>query len=145
MPSGRDDDVVRAAGAIVWRPGARGPDVALVHRPRYDDWSYPKGKCERGEHVLLGAVREVEEETGLRIVLGRPLRPLVYRAGGRPKRVSYWVARSTGSVGFVPGSEVDEVAWLPASAARERLSYRRDVQLLDEFLAGRPGPCRSSC
>lgn len=136
MANGRDDDVVRAAGAVVWRPGARGPEVALVHRPRYDDWSYPKGKCERGEHVLLGAVREVEEETSLRIVLGRPLRPLVYRSGGRPKRVGYWVARAASSAGFVPGSEVDEVAWLPASAARERLSYQRDVRLLDEFLAG---------
>lgn len=134
MPSGRDEEAVRAAGAIVWRPGARGPEVALIHRPRYDDWSYPKGKCERDEHVLLGAVREVEEETGLRIVLGRPLRPLLYRSGGRPKRVSYWVARCTGSAGFVPGGEVDEVAWLPVSEARNRLSYERDMALLDEFM-----------
>ncbi len=136
MPNDRDEDVVRAAGALVWRPGARGPEVALVHRPRYDDWSYPKGKCERDEHMLLAAVREVEEETGLRIVLGRPLRPVLYRSGGRPKRVSYWVARCAGTAGFVPGNEVDEVGWLPASEARKRLSYERDVALLDEFLAG---------
>lgn len=133
MPDGRDEDTVRAAGAVVWRPAAKGPQIALVHRPRYDDWSFPKGKCERDEHVLLGAVREVEEETGLRIVLGRPLRPLEYRSGGRPKRVSYWVARCTSAAGFVPGDEVDEVAWLPVSAAGERLSYERDVALLEEF------------
>lgn len=136
MPDGRDDGAIRAAGAVVWRPGALGPEVALVHRPRYDDWSYPKGKCERGEHVLSTAIREVLEETGLRVVLGRPLRTSVYRTGGGTKRVSYWVARYVESVGFVPGSEVDEVAWLTVSAARDRLSYQRDVTLLDEFLAG---------
>jgi 8-oxo-dGTP diphosphatase len=142
------DDVIRAAGAVVWRPGGSGPDVALVHRPRYDDWSFPKGKRKRGEHEVLTAVREVREETGLRVVLGRPLAPSVYQVGGRSKVVSYWVARracsagsgesagSGGPAGFVPGAEVDRLSWLPAPQARRQLSYDRDVALLDEFLAG---------
>ncbi len=111
-----------------------------MHRPRYDDWSYPKGKCEPGEHVLDAAVREVAEETGLRVVIGRPLTPSVYQVSAGVKHVAYWVARCTGSAGFVPNSEVDEVRWLPADDARERLSYPRDVALLEEF---RSGPVRT--
>jgi len=125
---------------VIWRPGRAGPEVALVHRPRYDDWSYPKGKCEPGEHVLDAAVREVAEETGLRVVIGRPLTPSVYQVSAGVKHVAYWVARCTGSAGFVPNSEVDEVRWLPADDARERLSYPRDVALLEEF---RSGPVRT--
>jgi 8-oxo-dGTP pyrophosphatase MutT (NUDIX family)/phosphohistidine phosphatase SixA len=135
MPDRKHGAVIRAAGAVVWRPGVTGAEIALVHRPRYDDWSYPKGKCERGEHVLSTALREVVEETGLRVILGRPLRPRVYRTGAGTKRVNYWAARCAGSVGFVPGSEVDQVAWLPAAAARGRLTYARDAELLDDFLA----------
>ncbi len=131
-----DSDLIRAAGAVVWRPGQTGRDIVLVHRPRYDDWSLPKGKCERDEHVLTTAVREVREETGLRVVLGRRLTPSVYQSAGGVKRVSYWAARSTGSDGFVPNHEVDEVRWLPAAQARDRLSYERDVAVLDEFSAG---------
>ncbi len=93
----------------------------LVHRPKYDDWSYPKGKTEPGEHPLLTATREVAEETGLRIVLGRCLRPSVYKVGGRPKHVSYWSARVTGSDGFVPGHEVDQLAWVDVAEAAGRL------------------------
>ena len=135
MPDVRDAGVIRAAGALVWRPGPDGPMVALVHRPRYDDWSYPKGKCDRGEHPLTTAIREVTEETGTRVVLGRPLTPSLYDSDGTPKLVSYWVARYVESVGFVPGHEVDEVRWLTVAQARQRLSYERDLALLDEFLA----------
>jgi 8-oxo-(d)GTP phosphatase len=140
MPDGQEG-YVRAAGAVVWRPGDQGPDIALVHRPRYDDWSFPKGKCKRGEHVLTTAVREVMEEAGLRVVLGRPLAPSVYQVGGRIKSVSYWAARCVGSVPFVPGAEVDRVSWLPATQVKRQLSYQRDAALLDEFLAG---PARST-
>jgi 8-oxo-(d)GTP phosphatase len=131
-----DSDLIRAAGAVVWRPGQAGPDIALVHRPRYDDWSFPKGKCERDEHVLATAVREVREETGLSVVLGRRLTSSVYQSAGGVKRVSYWAAQCAGSAGFVPNHEVDEVQWLPAAQARARLSYDRDVAVLDEFGAG---------
>jgi 8-oxo-dGTP diphosphatase len=129
-------DLIRAAGAVVWRPGRDGPDIALVHRPRYDDWSFPKGKCERDEHVLTTAAREVREETGLRVVLGRTLTSSVYQSAGGVKRVSYWAAQCAGSDGFAPNHEVDEVQWLPAAQARARLTYDRDVALLDEFAAG---------
>ena len=107
-----------------------------MHRPRYDDWSFPKGKAERGEHLLRTAIREVAEETGLRVVLGRPLRPSVYHVGDRVKRVSYWAASCIGSDGFVAGHEVDELAWLDAGQTRERLTYERDLTLLEEFESG---------
>jgi len=127
---------IRAAGALVWRASGDGPLVALVHRPRYDDWSFPKGKCRNGEHVLAAAIREVAEETGVRAVLGRPLAAAVYPVGGRSKRVSYWTARCAEPGTFTPGREVDEVAWLPPGPAAERLSYLRDVALLDEMASG---------
>ena len=130
------DDPIRAAGALVWQSGPAGRQLALVHRPRYDDWSFPKGKAERGEHLLRTAIREVAEETGLRVVLGRPLRQSVYKVGDRAKRVSYWTARCTGSDGFVAGHEIDELAWLDAGQTRERLTYERDLTLLEEFESG---------
>jgi 8-oxo-dGTP diphosphatase len=87
---------IPAAGAVLWRPGEQGPEVALVHRPRYDDWSFPKGKCLPGEHVLITAVREVTEETGIGVILGRRLRTVRYLSDGRPKQVDYWAARPAG-------------------------------------------------
>src|ERR1700756_1760886 len=85
-------DEVRAAGAVLWRPAGAGAQVALVHRPKYDDWSFPKGKLDPGEHVLLAAVREVAEETGLRVKLGRRLPSVRYAGEGLRKRVDYWAA-----------------------------------------------------
>jgi len=133
MAEGSEALLIRAAGAVVWRPGRAGPEIVLVHRPRYDDWSYPKGKCERGEHVLRTAIREVREETGLGVVLGRALSPSVYPTSSGTKHVSYWAARHVQSFGFVSTSEVDDVLWLPAATAHERLTYGRDVALLGEF------------
>jgi 8-oxo-(d)GTP phosphatase len=137
MGDRRAAEEVRAAGAVIWRPAGNGSRVALVHRPKYDDWSFPKGKLEPGEHVLLAAVREVAEETALQVTLGRRLPPVEYDNGGMPKRVDYWVA-SVGAEpsGFEPTSEIDEVAWLPASRASTRLSYERDLETLAEFRAG---------
>jgi 8-oxo-dGTP diphosphatase len=138
MTDGSANGVIRAAGALVWRPSGHGPEVALVHRPRYDDWSFPKGKRERGEHVLMTAVREVAEETGVRVILGRPLSAATYERNGRPKRVDYWAGRPAvgGWASFRPNDEVDELAWLPVSSARGRLSYPHDAVMLDEFAAG---------
>ena len=93
MGDRRTADEVRAAGAVVWRPAGSGSRVALVHRPKYDDWSFPKGKCLPGEHVLITAVREVAEETEIETILGRKLRTVRYLSDGRPKQVDYWVAR----------------------------------------------------
>ena len=130
------EDPIRAAGAVVWREPDDDPLIVLVHRPKYDDWTFPKGKSEPGEHVLLTATREVAEETALRVVLGRRLARSDYQVDGRPKHVSYWAARCVGSDGFVATREVDELVWLRAGQVRDRLSYERDIRLLDEFTAG---------
>src|SRR5262249_15688018 len=133
MTEGQDPLLIRAAGAVIWRPGGGAPEVAVVHRPRYNDWSYPKGKQKRGEHLMLTAIREVNEETGFEIGLGRPLTPSTYETAAGTKAVSYWVASCTRSEGLAPNDEVDAVAWLPVTVAQERLSYKRDVALAEEF------------
>jgi 8-oxo-dGTP diphosphatase len=115
-------------------PRRRGPDgsleVLLVHRPRYDDWSFPKGKLEEGETDEQAAVREVEEETGLRCELGRELPSTSYTDSKlRPKTVRYWEMRPVGGEA-APAHEVDEVRWLDVDAAEDLLSYDRDVEIL---------------
>src|SRR6266571_1039188 len=132
--------VIRAAGAVLWRRGEGGDEVAVIHRRRYDDWSFPKGKCEPGEHLLATAVREVTEETGIRVVLGRRIGHSRYPSLGRTKRVDYWAARAAdpgASHRFVPNNEVDALDWLPVRAAAGRLSDQRDAGLLADF-AGTP-------
>jgi 8-oxo-dGTP diphosphatase len=131
---------IKAAGAVAWRPGPDGePEILLVHRRRYDDWSLPKGKAEPGEPLPVTAVREVFEEGGASIVLGRRLASTRYKVAGRPKRVSYWSARVTGTdASAVPNEEVDEIAWLPEEAVRARVSYRQDLEVLDDFASAPP-------
>jgi 8-oxo-dGTP pyrophosphatase MutT (NUDIX family) len=133
------EDEIRAAGCVLWRPSARGPEVALVHRARYDDWSLPKGKREPGEHVLETAVREVAEETGIAVILGRRLRSTSYLSHGRGKVVDYWAARPAAAgpeAEFAPNHETDLLDWLPVPAARARLTYPRDADVLDDFASG---------
>ena len=135
-PDSREGKLIKAAGAVAWRPGQDGgePEVLLVHRKKYDDWSLPKGKTEPGEPLPLTAVREVFEEGGARLVLGRRLTSVRYQAGGRPKRVHYWAARASDvDDAAVPNSEVDQVAWLSLAQARERASYAHDERVLDDF------------
>jgi 8-oxo-dGTP diphosphatase len=103
--------------------------VLLVHRPKYDDWSLPKGKREPGEHVLLTVVREVHEETSVRPVLGPRLRTVEYLARGRPKQVDYWSALSAGDQAAA-SHEIDAVAWLPWPRGRARLSYPHDADVI---------------
>jgi 8-oxo-(d)GTP phosphatase len=136
MAERQTEQPIRAAGALVWRVSPTGPEIVLVHRPRYDDWTYPKGKAKRGEHVLQTATREIAEETGLRVALGRRLTESVYQVDGRVKQVSYWAARCLDSTGFVPDDEVDELTWLRPDQVADQLSYQRDRTLLDEFTAG---------
>jgi 8-oxo-dGTP pyrophosphatase MutT (NUDIX family) len=126
---------IRAAGAVLWRPAGRSAQVAIVHRPKYDDWSFAKGKVDAGEHVLLTATREVREETGLQVTLGRCLPPVTYLVDGQPKRVDYWAARPS-SGRFAPNSEVDQLDWVAQGRVAARLSYAHDVQLLADFIAG---------
>jgi 8-oxo-dGTP pyrophosphatase MutT (NUDIX family)/phosphohistidine phosphatase SixA len=132
-------DVV-AAGAVLWRPsGANGTEAALVHRPRYDDWSLPKGKLNAGEVVPAAAVREVAEETGHHAALGAALGESRYRVAQGEKVVYYWSARAEDGE-FTPNDEVDELRWVPASDAAELLSYQRDVEVLERFRRLDPPP-----
>ena len=129
-------DVV-AAGAVVTRKGAQGREVLLVHRPKYDDWSFPKGKQDPGEHVSTTAVREVLEETGVEIRLGLPLLPQLYAvSGGRAKTVHYWVGHVVGDddvSGYQVNDEVDDLGWFDLDSAKKRLTYLDDIDLLEQF------------
>ncbi|MET7478542.1 NUDIX hydrolase [Streptomyces sp. NPDC005648] len=133
--SNHTDTVVQAAGCVLWRRSPVGGDleICLVHRPKYDDWSHPKGKLKRGEDALAGALREVEEETGYTAESGTELPSVRYMANGRPKRVRYWAAEATGGR-FTPNDEVDRILWLSPAAARSRLTQYRDRTLIDELL-----------
>jgi 8-oxo-dGTP diphosphatase len=128
---------IRAAGGVAWRGVGVDAQVLLVHRPKYDDWSLPKGKVEPGEHVLVAAVREVAEETGLAVRLGRRLPPVRYQAGGVPKRVDFWVATAAVEPAeFIPNHEVDQLAWVAVGAAASRLTYQRDAETVAAYLDG---------
>jgi 8-oxo-dGTP diphosphatase len=117
---------VRAAGGVVVRDGL----VALVHRPRYDDWTLPKGKLDRGESFEDAALREVEEETGLRARLVRELPSVNYEVRGRPKVVRYWLMEVESDEGFVVNDEVDEIRWVEPAEALALLTYDRDRDVL---------------
>jgi len=141
---------IRAAGGVVWRRAETGPDgggveVVLVHRPRYDDWSLPKGKLGPGEAEVEGAVREVLEETGYHVRVGRPLGETRYdKVVGkvaRPKVVRWWAMQAT-SGAFTPTREVDGLRWSPLSEAEELLTRDTDRELLRRFAQG-PAPTRT--
>ncbi len=123
--------MIEAAGGVIAQIVDDRVVVGLVHRPKYDDWSFPKGKLEPGEDHATAARREVQEETGLRCRLGTELPESRYlHRDGEPKRVRYWrMEVIDGS--FEPGSEVDVLEWLPVEEARRRLSYERDRVVLD--------------
>ena len=121
---------VRAAGGIVWRRAGGGREVLLVYRRSHDDWSFPKGKVEPGESEEVCALREVEEETGLRCTLGAPLGVVEYRdRRGRPKTVRYWLMDVEAGE-FVAGDEVDELRWLGRNDAVELLTNEHDRELV---------------
>ena len=129
---------VQAAGGVLWRPGPAGPEVAVVHRPRYDDWSLPKGKRDPGEHLLETAVREVHEETGHRAVAGRSLGTSRYRVLDRgrdvPKTVRWWALQALDGR-FEPGEEVDELRWLTVPRAVRAVTAGGDDGVLARFAA----------
>jgi 8-oxo-dGTP diphosphatase len=119
---------IEAAGGVVVADDGR---VALVHRPRYDDWTLPKGKLDPGETFEQAALREVWEETGLRCRLVRELPAVEYTVRDRPKLVRYWLMAVESDPGFEPNDEVDELRWLSAADAAELLTYDRDKGVLE--------------
>ncbi|HEX2902077.1 MAG TPA: NUDIX domain-containing protein [Jatrophihabitans sp.] len=123
---------VLAAGGVVWRQDRLDLLVALVHRPRYDDWTLPKGKVRDGEQLVVAAIREVAEETGAVVEVGRRLAPVEYPIGNVHKRVSHWSMRYVAGE-HEPGDEVDEIRWLTVAEAAQRLTYPVDRAVLADF------------
>jgi 8-oxo-dGTP diphosphatase len=136
----RDDEPIIAAGGVLWRPCGDSCEILLIHRPRYDDWTLPKGKVDTGDTDLAStARREVWEETGMRGRMGADLGEIRYTVKGRPKVVRYWAMEleddASAASAFEPNSEVDELAWLAPDEARSRLVYLPDAEIVDRFLA----------
>jgi len=128
-----------AAGAVCWREVGKDIMVAMIYRGRYKDWSFPKGKVDPGETLAEAAVREIKEETGLKVKLGVPLSTVSYPIDkGRTKVVHYWAAKVTDKAvansKFKPDEEVSEVVWVKADQAFAKLSYKHDQELLQEVL-----------
>ena len=123
---------VKAAGGVVWRRAGDTVAIAVAHRPRYDDWSLPKGKLDRGESWEDAALREVEEEIGIRARLGEELDPVAYNdRKGRAKVVRYWLMEPEHEIAFTPNDEVDELRWLAPPEAIELLTYPHDAELVE--------------
>jgi 8-oxo-dGTP diphosphatase len=130
------DDIVRAAGTVVWRRRDDGETAfLLVHRREYDDWSFPKGKNAPGEPDDVCALRETVEETGLAVSLGPELASTAYVSKGRPKRVRYWLARTAEPDAARPQNEVDRLTWATREEAGGLLSYERDRAVLESAVA----------
>jgi 8-oxo-dGTP diphosphatase len=129
--SKRREDVIRAAGGLVWRVTKNSREIALVHRAQYDDWSLPKGKVEKGETWVAAALREVEEETGCTVRLGRFAGCSCYTVKGIAKVVLFWHMMLDSETVFEPNEETDELIWLPAVEAASKLDYDSERVLLN--------------
>jgi 8-oxo-(d)GTP phosphatase len=130
--------VIRAAGALLWRENSELKiEIALIHRPRYGDWSLPKGKIEEGESSLRCAFREVIEETGITPQFGRELGSVEYKEPAGLKRVKYWAAKALTDE-FLPNEEVDEIKWLDPDDALARATHESDRTIINNFLAQEP-------
>jgi 8-oxo-dGTP diphosphatase len=120
---------------LLWREIAAGEiEIALVHRPRYDDWSLPKGKIDENETALACAYREVFEETGIKARFTRQLGAVEYEDNGAQKRVKYWVAQALGASDFVANEEVDQLRWLNPTDSIELATHQSDKEMIERFL-----------
>lgn len=123
-------EVIEAAGGLLWRGNPEGPEVAVIHRLRYNDWTLPKGKREAGESWTQAALREVFEETHCKARLGDFAGGVIYMVDHTPKIVLFWHMRVLEDLGFQPNAEVDQLVWMPVESARGIMSYPDEVALL---------------
>jgi len=135
MPKESEAPLIQAAGAVLWRKSDISRlEIAVIHRPRYNDWSLPKGKIESGESHISAGYRELQEETGYESTFGPEIGTVVYKLEGAPKEVRYWAAAATVKTGTPNPQEVDEVLWLEPDKAKERLTNKDDRAIVDFFL-----------
>ena len=127
-------EIIQAAGAIVWRKSKDKTEVAVIHRPKYDDWSFPKGKVEINESLIACAHREVLEETNIQTEFGAFLGDVEYLTQDGKKRVSFWAAKAISQSDFSPNSEVDQLKWVEVKKVKELLTLETDKKILAQFL-----------
>jgi 8-oxo-dGTP pyrophosphatase MutT (NUDIX family) len=132
--------MIQAAGGLVWRQGPGGRELALIHRRRYQDWSLPKGKLKNGESWKQAALREVQEETGCKALLGDFAGQIDYEVRGTPKRVLFWHMQVVDECQFSPNEEVDAIEWLPPDLALSWLNYAGERTLLSRWLSNPDKP-----
>ena len=135
MSKDSTNSMIQAAGAVLWRKASNDDlEIAVIHRPRYDDWSLPKGKVEPGESHISAGYREIQEETGYESIFGPEIGTVVYKLEGAPKEVRYWSAAATTQTGKPNPEEVDQVEWLAPKKAKEKLTNKDDRAIVDFFL-----------
>ena len=126
--------IIQAAGAIVWRNSKDKTEVAIIHRPKYDDWSFPKGKVEPSESLIACAYREVIEETNIQTEFGAVLGDVEYLTPDGKKRVSFWAAKAINQRDFIPNSEVDQLKWVEVKKVKDLLTLETDKKILAQFV-----------